>query len=296
MTVKRPGKASAGQNRRQVTTTPKPKISRRPKQADRRGRVSTAPAPGQEERVQKVIANTGLGSRREVEQWIRDGQVSINGKLAELGQRIGGADRVLVRGRPIPRRAPSRQRVLIYHKEVGELCSRSDPQGRPVVFDKLPSLAGQRWISIGRLDMNTSGLLLFTTDGELANGLMHPSSGISREYLVRVLGEVSPDHLRRVGSGVELEDGKAMFEEIDVVGGKGANRWYRVLVREGRNRLVRRLWESQGLTVSRLKRSAYGPLLLPRSLAAGRWVEADVDQVKQLYGAIKHERAGLATE
>ncbi|RLA09207.1 MAG: 23S rRNA pseudouridylate synthase B [Gammaproteobacteria bacterium] len=286
MTAKRPGKASPGQNRRNAGNKPHVQKSRRPRQEDRRGRVSAAPAPGFEERVQKVIANTGLGSRREVEQWIRDGQVSINGKPAELGQRINNTDRVLVRGRPIPTWTPAKQRVLIYHKPVGELSSRSDPQGRPVVFDKLPSLSGQRWISVGRLDMNTSGLLLFTTDGALANGLMHPSSGISREYLVRVLGEVTRDHLRRVAEGVELEDGKAKFEEIGIIGGKGANSWYQVLVREGRNRLVRRLWESQGLTVSRLKRSAYGPLQLPRSLAPGRWVEADNGQLKQLYAAL----------
>ncbi|MDF1818435.1 MAG: pseudouridine synthase [Immundisolibacteraceae bacterium] len=287
MTIKRPGKASAGQNKKRSAARPASKVSRRPRQVDRRGRVSAGPAPGFEERVQKVIANSGLGSRREVEQWIREGEVSINGKLAELGQRVNNTDRIRVRGRPIATRTPAKQRVLIYHKPVGELCSRSDPQGRPVVFERLPSLAGQRWISIGRLDMNTSGLLLFTTDGELANGLMHPSSEISREYLVRVLGEVSRDHLRRVSTGVTLEDGEAHFEEIDVVGGKGANRWYRVLVREGRNRLVRRLWESQGLTVSRLKRSSYGPIALPRDLGRGRWVEADSDQLKSLANALK---------
>jgi len=287
MTSKRPGKASAGQNRKRSSTKPRANTPRRPRAVDRRGRISAAPEPGFEERVQKVIANTGLGSRREVEQWIRDGQVSINGKPAELGQRVNNADRILVRGRPIPTRTPAKQRVLIYHKPVGELSSRSDPQGRPVVFDKLPTLSGQRWISIGRLDMNTSGLLLFTTDGALANRLMHPSSEISREYLVRVLGEVTRDHLWRVATGVQLEDGKAKFEEIDVIGGKGANSWYRVLVREGRNRLVRRLWESQGLTVSRLKRSAYGPVMLPRGLAPGRWVEADNAQLKQLHAALK---------
>ncbi|MEL0083196.1 MAG: pseudouridine synthase [Gammaproteobacteria bacterium] len=291
MKGKRPGKASAGQNRQRSKGKTRSAASR-PRQAERRRQQPLAPAPGAEERVQKVIANAGLGSRREVEQWIRDGAVSINGQPAELGQRVSSADRVLVRGRPSPTRRPARQRVLIYHKPAGELCSRSDPQGRPVVFDRLPGLSGQRWIAIGRLDMNTSGLLLFTTDGELANGLMHPSSEISREYLVRVLGEVSHDHLRRVAQGVTLEDGKAKFEEIEVVGGRGANSWYRVLVREGRNRLVRRLWESQGLTVSRLKRATYGPIELPRDLAPGRWVEADAAQVKQLYGALRRGGAG----
>ncbi len=287
MTEKRPGKASQNRSRKSPGLRRPPAKRRRANAADRRGQVTAAPRPGQEERVQKVIANTGIGSRREVEQWIRDGQVSINGKSAELGQRVSTADRVLVRGRPIASRKPARHRMLIYHKPVGELCSRSDPQGRPVVFDRLPSLNGQRWISVGRLDMNTSGLLLFTTDGELANGLMHPSSQLGREYMVRVLGKVDDDILRRVTRGVELEDGKAAFEQIEVVGGKGANSWYRVLVREGRNRLVRRLWESQGVTVSRLKRSAYGPLLLPRELSPGRWVEADRSQIRSLQLAIK---------
>ncbi|MBL4620878.1 MAG: pseudouridine synthase [Immundisolibacteraceae bacterium] len=246
-----------------------------------------ASAVTQGDRLQKVIANAGLGSRRQVEQWITEGKIRVNGEVAELGMRVTSADRVQVNGRYMSTRHTGRTRVLMYHKTVGELTSRSDPQGRPVVFDKLPSLNGQRWISVGRLDMNTSGMLLFTTDGELANRLMHPSSEVSREYLVRVLGDVKQQDILRVSTGVELEDGVASFDEIEPIGGRGANAWYRVVVREGKNRLVRRLWESQGFTVSRLKRSSYGPLSLPRDLSPGRWVELDRDQIKILRNAAK---------
>ena len=249
--------------------------------------ATEAVAPTQGDRLQKVIANAGLGSRRQVEQWISEGRIRVNGEVAELGMRVTSADRVQVNGRYMSTRNSGRTRVLMYHKPVGELTSRSDPQGRPVVFDRLPSLSGQRWINVGRLDMNTSGMLLFTTDGELANRLMHPSSEVSREYLVRVLGDVKQQDILRVSTGVELEDGVASFDEIEPIGGRGANAWYRVVVREGKNRLVRRLWESQGFTVSRLKRSSYGPLSLPRDLSPGRWVELDRDQIKTLRGAAK---------
>ena len=248
---------------------------------------TTKPEP---ERVQKVLAAAGLGSRREIEQWIREGRIRINDRLAGLGDRVSATDVVKIDGRPLPAKklAPPPREIIIYNKPEGELVTRRDPQGRPVVFEKLPRPARGRWIAVGRLDINTSGLLILTTDGELANRLMHPSLQVEREYAVRVFGEVSDDQLSRLVNGIELEDGPARFEEITPSGGEGMNRWYHVVIMEGRKREVRRLWESVGLQVSRLKRVRYGPVILDSSVKAGRWRALSVEERKTLL-----ELAGL---
>jgi 23S rRNA pseudouridine2605 synthase len=248
------------------------------------------------ERLHKVLARAGFGSRRLMETWIEAGRVSINGKIAGLGDVVNPGDEVRVDGRLVqPDRLFKRVlRVIGYHKPAGKVCSRSDDQGRPTVYEDLPGARGGRWLSIGRLDFNTTGLLLFTTDGELAHRLMHPSTGVEREYAVRVLGEVKPEALERLRSGVALEDGVAKFDTITDAGGEGANRWYHVTLHEGRNREVRRLWESQGLTVSRLTRVRYGPLSLPRDQRAGRWWElepAEVDALLAVAGIELDEEA-----
>ncbi|MFN3918772.1 MAG: 23S rRNA pseudouridine(2605) synthase RluB [Methylohalobius sp.] len=235
-------------------------------------------------RLQKVLAHAGLGSRRQIEQWIREGQVQINGRVASLGDRWHKGDRVRIKGRPVnlDKRLSGEVRVLAYHKPAGEIVTRRDPQGRPSVFERLPKLAKGRWIAVGRLDLNTEGLLLFTNQGELADRLMHPSAGLEREYAVRIYGRVTETWLERLRRGVELEDGLARFEAIEPAGGEGANRWYKVVVKEGRNRIVRRLWESAGVTVSRLIRIRYGPILLPAGLAVGRVRELGQAEIKLL--------------
>jgi 23S rRNA pseudouridine2605 synthase len=238
-----------------------------------------------QERLQKALANTGLGSRREIEAWIAAGEITVNGRIAQLGDRVDAGDRIHVRGRPI-RLSPMRPvRVLAYNKPQGEVTTRRDPQGRPTVFERLPPLKGGRWIAIGRLDIATSGLLLFTDQGALAHSLMHPSAGIEREYAVRVLGAVSEDTLRRLAQGVELEDGAARFESIRDAGGRGSNHWYHVVLKEGRNREVRRLWASQGVSVSRLIRLRYGPVGLGRGVRRGHWRELSPAELAQLYAA-----------
>ena len=224
------------------------------------------------ERLQKILANTGLGSRRELEGWIADGQVKLNGQLAKLGDRATVDDDLAVKGRFYRVVADDKQhrQVLAYHKPLGEITSRDDPEGRRTVFDRMPKLHQGRWVSVGRLDINTLGLLLMTNDGQLANALMHPSSEIKREYAVRVNGRVSPDMLERLRTGVELEDGIGKFDRIVEDGGEGSNTWYRVTLAEGRNRMVRRLWESQEVQVSRLIRTRYGPIALPKWLGRGK--------------------------
>lgn len=239
------------------------------------------------EKLHKVLARAGLGSRRDMEKLIGANRVTVNGKVAHLGDRVGERDRILVDGHPIALKAADerRPRVLIYNKPEGEICSARDPEGRPTVFARLPALRGERWISIGRLDFNTSGLLLFTTDGELANALMHPSSNIDREYLCRVLGEVDEDMQKRLRTGVMLDDGIARFTDISEGGSSetSANRWFYVCLMEGRNREVRRLWESQDVKVSRLKRVRYGPVFLPSRLKQGQWQDMAPEQVAELY-------------
>jgi 23S rRNA pseudouridine2605 synthase len=238
------------------------------------------PAPA--ERLHKVLATLGLGSRRQIEDWIRAGRVQVNGETAVIGQSVSSTDRIAVDGQPISRVAPPKPRLLLYHKPEGELCTRHDPEGRPTVFDRLPPLPTGRWITVGRLDINSSGLLLLTTDGALANRLMHPSGHLQREYAVRVSGDVDGAVLDRLKGGVELDDGPARFLSIAPAGGEGRNRWYTVIVDEGRNRLVRRLWESQGVVVSRLLRVRFGPLQLPRALARGRFRDATAAELASL--------------
>ncbi len=243
--------------------------------------------PPQGEKLQKILAGAGLGSRREMERWIVDGRVMVNGIQATLGDRASLSDKISVNGRPVKLDAYASgiRRVIAYNKPEGEICSRLDKEGRPTVFDKLPKLKGERWIAIGRLDLNTSGLLLFTNDGEMASRLMHPSNTIEREYAVRVMGEVTQDKVRNLFDGVELEDGKARFTDIVDSGGTGINRWFHVCILEGRNREVRRLWESQALTVSRLKRVRFGSLIIPDGLRQGQFQEIgknDIDELAEL--------------
>ncbi|HBT57953.1 MAG: 23S rRNA pseudouridine(2605) synthase RluB [Pseudomonadales bacterium] len=241
-----------------------------------------APAAG--EKLQKVLARMGLGSRREVEGWIAAGRVSVNGQRAELGCRVDNMDQISVDDRPLRRDLSTEvvRRVMLYNKPEGEVCTRDDPEGRPTVFDRLPRLKHGRWINVGRLDINTSGLLLFTTDGELANRLMHPSWQMDREYAVRVMGEVDDEMIERLKEGVMLEDGPAKFTDIVSSGGEGINRWFHVCLMEGRNREVRRLWESQGVRVNRLKRVRFGPVFLGAELPVGRWRELKQNELDAL--------------
>ncbi|MGE4404539.1 23S rRNA pseudouridine(2605) synthase RluB [Pseudomonas sp.] len=242
------------------------------------------------EKLQKVLARLGMASRRDVEKWIGEGRVKVNGAVASLGQRVDSHDAIAVDGRLLKREEASEsvRRVLIYNKPDGEICTRNDPEGRPTVFDRLPRPKEGRWINIGRLDINTTGLLLFTTDGELANRLMHPSYEMDREYAVRVRGEVDDEMIERLKTGVMLEDGPARFTDIqEAPGGEGLNHWYHCVVMEGRNREVRRLWESQGLVVSRLKRVRFGPVFMTSDLPMGRWREmsqAEVDILSEEVG------------
>ena len=239
------------------------------------------------ERLQKLLAGAGVGSRRQIESWIRAGRLRVDGVPAILGQKVTGRERIQLDGRllRLPGRTRSGPQVLIYHKPFGEICTRRDPGNRPTVFDSLPALRGARWITVGRLDVTTSGLLLLTTDGRLADALMHPRSGIQRRYAVRIAGDPQPAHLAALRAGMELEDGPARFEELEFAGGEGFNRWFHVSVREGRNRLVRRLWEAAGFTVSRLIRIAFGPVALPRNLRPGHHRRLVGTELRALYAA-----------
>jgi 23S rRNA pseudouridine2605 synthase len=236
-----------------------------------------------EERLQKWLAGKGLGSRREIEGWISTGRVTVNGKVAVLGAKVEGSERICVDGKPVRNQErEARHRTLIYHKPPEEICTRSDPEGRRTVFHSLPRIIGARWISVGRLDYLTTGLLIVTTDGALANQLMHPSSQLKREYAVRALGEPSDEQLEQLTRGVELEDGPARFDSLVVTEGEGANRSYLVTVSEGRNRIVRRLFEQVGCRVNRLMRVRYGSLTLPRDLRQGKYRELTEQEVEHL--------------
>ena len=223
------------------------------------------------ERLQKLLATAGHGSRREIEQWIRAGRVTVAGRVAALGDRAEAGTDICLDGRPLTAAGAGERAVLIYHKPVGEVTTRRDPAGRPTVFERLPPPPSGRWVVVGRLDVNTTGLLLFTTDGALAHRLMHPSTEMLREYLVRVHGNPGPEALERLVKGVMLEDGLARFERIEAGSSSASHSWFRVCLREGRNREVRRLWEAVGLEVSRLTRLRYGSVVLPEDLRPGGW-------------------------
>lgn len=233
------------------------------------------------EKLQKVLARAGKGSRREMEAMISAGRVSVDGKVAYLGDRVEGTEQIRLDGHAVKIVDAKEQicRVLVYNKPEGEMCTRKDPEGRPTVFDRLPKLTGSRWIAVGRLDINTSGMLIFTNDGELANRLMHPSHEVEREYAVRVFGEIDEAMLQRLRHGVQLEDGMAKFKKITYRGGEGRNHWFHVVLTEGRNREVRRLWESQGVQVSRLIRVRYGDMTMERRLPLGGWLELGLKDV-----------------
>ena len=246
--------------------------------------MATLKTPSVKERIQKVLAREGLASRRQIDKYLEEGRIQVNGKPAKPGDQIIGNEKISLDGKPVrlARHRP-KPKLLMYHKPVGEVCTREDPQGRPTVYRNLPGLQHGRWIGIGRLDINTSGLLLFTTDGELANRLMHPSFELEREYAVRVRGDVTPEKIEALKTGIELEDGEAHFEQVVDGGGEGSNHWYHVILREGRNREVRRLWEAVGTEVSRLVRVRYHQFNLPKWLKPGKWRFFEDETVKRLY-------------
>ena len=290
-TPKQPNERKAAQKpvtigHKPVNKSPKPPVVPKALKTER-----TSSDPG--ERIQKVLARGGVGSRREIERWIEEGKLKLNGVAVTPGMRLKAGDHLLINDRVVhwEKFAEQPTRVLLYHKPVGEVVTRRDPENRPIVFSRLPELATARWIAVGRLDINTSGLLLITNNGELANRLMHPSTQVEREYAVRILGNVTDAMLERLKQGVELEDGKARFGNIIFTGGEGANKWYNVIVNEGRNRLVRRLWESQDVVVSRLMRVRYGPVVLPEYLRANAYYELTNKELDLLF-----EFAGMERE
>lgn len=250
------------------------------------------------EKLQKVLANLGNGSRREIEAMIAAGKISVDGKIATLGDRVdvNANPKIRINGHLVQLRSKEKTvcRVLAYYKPEGEICSRSDPQGRATVFARLPRLKNARWINIGRLDINTSGLLLFTTDGELANRLMHPRHEIEREYAVRVFGNVTDQQVNQLRKGVQLEDGPASFKSVKAQGGDGLNQWFNVVITEGRNREVRRMWEAIDVQVSRLLRIRYGNITLPKGLSRGTWMELSIDSVnylRDIVGLVKESKS-----
>ncbi len=248
------------------------------------------------ERIQKFLAGQGAGSRRQIDGLLQQGRISVNGKAAKPGDKVDGREKIAIDGKLLRlQRQTARPKILMYHKPVGEVCTRSDPEGRADVFQNLPRLNQGRWVSIGRLDLNTSGLLLFTSDGELANRLMHPSFEVEREYAVRVHGAVSAEMLQQLRDGINLDDGPAHFDDILDSGGTGSNHWYHVVLKEGRNREVRRLWEAVGVEVSRLVRVRYDQFNLPKWLKPGKHRILDEEAVKRVYqrlGLSKRETTG----
>lgn len=234
-----------------------------------------------------MLAEHGYGSRRQMEQWIAEGRVTVNGELAHTGQRVTGDDAVAVDGTPVGRAPAEGCRVLVMNKAAGVICTRHDPEGRRTVFDDLPPLRAGRWIAVGRLDVQSSGLLLFTTDGALAHRMMHPATGLDREYAVRVNGRLSDEQLEALREGVEVDGERLHFSDIQYYDGSGVNHWYHVVLMEGRNREVRRLFDAAGLTVSRLKRVRFGPVVLPSTLRNAQQRELDEDELKELYRVLR---------
>lgn len=239
------------------------------------------------EKLQKHLAALAYGSRREMERWIAAGKVEVNGERAHLGQRVGPSDRIKIDGKPVTGKPTDRSRVLIYNKPAGIICTRHDPEGRPTVFDDLPNLRRGRWISVGRLDVQTSGLLVVTNDGALADRMMRPATGLDREYAVRVNGRLSDADMRGLIAGVRVDGELLKFSDLRYFNGRGTNHWYHAVLMEGRNREIRRLFESAGLIVSRLKRVRFGPLVLPSILARGRVAELEYEDLKGLYQLLK---------
>ena len=253
---------------------------------------SAAPAVARSQKLQKVLAQSGLGSRRAMEEVIKAGKVKVNGEPATLGMRVTTEDLIQVGRRQIKFKVTSRlPRVIVYHKIDGEIVSRDDPQGRRSVFEKLPVIRSAKWLAVGRLDFNTGGLLIFTTSGELANRLMHPRFEVEREYAVRLFGTLSPAQIQELKGGVRLSDGDAKFDVLEDQGGQGRNRWYRAILKEGRNRVVRRMFEALGLQVSRLMRVRFGIVNLPPRLKRGNWIELKEAEISELL-----EWAGSAPE
>ena len=254
----------------------------------------TATSQPETHKLHKLLAQKGLGSRREMEEFIAAGNVTVNGKVASTGDRVGPDDTVRIGKRTI-RLAVNEglPKVMLYHKPEGEIVSRNDPKGRPSVFDKLPHLNSSKWIAIGRLDFNTSGLLIFTTDGTLANRLMHPRFEVEREYAVRVLGTLTEEQMKLLTTGVELEDGLAAFDYLSDEGGEGSNHWYRVILKEGKNREVRRMFEAVELTVSRLMRVRFGPINLPPRIKRGKWLELSEKEVRRLLNMIGTDKSDI---
>lgn len=247
------------------------------------GRAAAGQHSEPTQKLQKVLAQAGLGSRRAMEEWIREGRVTVNGVAAGIGARVNARDVIRVGRRVVRWPTPQRlSRVVLYHKPEGEIVSRDDPQGRASVFDNLPKVRGGKWLAVGRLDYNTGGLLVFTTSGELANRMMHPRFAVEREYAVRLLGKLKPEQIERLKAGIQLDDGPARCLSVEDEGGEGVNHWYRIVLAEGRNRVVRRLFEALGMTVSRLMRVRFGSLRLPPRLKRGQWRELEPDEVSEV--------------
>lgn len=278
-----PAADSAPHEMDQVASEPKTRRGPRADSSDHSKRGRHKELPGKPERLHKLLAQSGVGSRREMEELIAAGRVNVNGEVATTGQSASPGDRIKVNGKLVHLKFSNRlPRVIIYHKPEGEIVSRDDPDHRPTVFTSLPKMQGGRWVAVGRLDFNTSGLLLFTTSGDLANRLMHPRYNLVREYAVRVLGEISLESRQRLLDGVELDDGTAQFATFQDVGGEGVNHWYRVSLFEGRNREVRRMFEAVGVVVSRLMRVRYGPFILPPTLKRGKVLEVGEADIQTL--------------
>jgi 23S rRNA pseudouridine2605 synthase len=239
------------------------------------------------DKLQKHLAALAYGSRREMEKWISAGRVEVNGEPAHLGQRVSPGDRIKIDGKPVAGKPSDRSRVLVFNKPSGVICTRHDPEGRPTVFDDLPTLRRGRWISVGRLDIQTSGLLILTNDGVLADRMMRPATGLDREYAVRVNGRLGDAQMRSLIAGVRVDDELLKFSDLRYFNGRGTNHWYHAVLMEGRNREVRRLFESAGLTVSRLKRVRFGPVVMPSTLARGRIAEFEYDDLVALFELLK---------